>query len=109
MSICNKMKEFPSNLSVNFKDKFPEYNRNRMKCYLRRDLYEHVISHKESEYFSIDSFNERVGNLEESKEMLQEIILELKVLGWNCKTSFGGTGIFIYSSENPPDNCYEDD
>ena len=42
------------------------------------------------------------------ENMTSKIIEELQELGWKCKTSFGGTGLFIYSTENPPPNCYDD-
>ena len=43
-----------------------------------------------------------------TKQLVKEVIPELEKNGWKCKTSFGGTGLFIYSSENPPPNCFED-
>jgi hypothetical protein len=82
------MKEFPKTLATNNIENFNEYNYNRLKCYLRRDLYEHIISHNQDEYFSLDKFNEeRVNNLETTKKMLNELVPELEELGWICKTS----------------------
>jgi len=104
------MKEFPKTLGTNNIENFNEYNYNRLKCYLRRDLYEHIISHNQDEYFSLDKFNEeRVNNLETTKKMLNELVPELEELGWKCKTSYGGTGLFIYNTEKPPSNCWEED
>lgn len=102
------MKEFPVSLQVENKNNFNNLNKDRLKCYLRRDLYEHIISHDEQDYFSLDDFNKRVNNMFLTKELVKEIIPELEKLGWNCKTSFGGTGLFIYSTEEPPKNCFED-
>jgi hypothetical protein len=39
--------------------------------------------------------------------IIQELMTELKMLGWNVKLAFAGTGLFIYSTEQPPSNCYE--
>jgi len=27
-------------------------------------------------------------------------------LGWKCKLSFSDTGLFVYSTENPPPSCW---
>lgn len=103
------MKDFPSILTPENKDRFHALNRERLKCYLRRDLYEHIISHKETEYFSLDDFNRRANDMDTTKELIKELIPELEKLGWKCKTSFGCTGLFVYSTETPPPNCFEDD
>lgn len=102
------MKQFPGFLKVKNKENFATLNHERLKCYLRRDLYEHIISHEEKDYFSLDEFNKRVNNMALTKQLVNEVISELENLDWKCKTSFGGTGLFIYSTENPPPNCFED-
>jgi hypothetical protein len=102
------MKEFPVNLTPKNKNNFSKLNHHRLKCYLRRDIYEHIISHEEKDYFSLDDFNRRVNNMNLTKQLVKELIPELQDLGWKCKTSFGCTGLFIYSSDNPPTNCFED-
>ena len=102
------MKKFIGNLHVKNKEKFKDIYYNRMKSYLRRDIYEHILSHKENDYFSLDEFNKRVNDLELVKKMSLELIPELEKLGWKCKTSFGGTGLFIFSSDEPPSSCWEE-
>jgi hypothetical protein len=100
------MKKLPSKLNVTNKDNFAKINYNRILCYLRRDLYEHIISHKENEYFSLDEFNTRVKDMELTQRMVRELIPELEALGWKCSFSYGDTGLFIYSTESPPENCW---
>ena len=104
------MKEFPKVLSVSNKQNFPEMFYNRMKCYLRKEIYEHMISHsnQESEYFSLDDFSNKLNNKDFFDKMIKEVQEELKIVGWNSKLSFGGTGLFIYSSEEPPSNCWQE-
>lgn len=102
------MRDFPSKLTPDNKNSFSDIFYDRMKCYLRRDIYEHVISHDEDDYFSLDNFNKKINNIELVKKMVHELIPELEQLGWKCKTSYGGTGLFIYSTDNPPANCWED-
>jgi hypothetical protein len=100
------MKEFPKKINVKHINSFSSYLYDRELCYLRRDIYEHMIEHDENNYFNLDKLlsNRKLN----SKKMITTIIEELEVLGWKCKTSFGGTGLFIYSTDNPPLLCYED-
>lgn len=101
------MKEFPDSLNVSNKDKFPKLAYERWKCYLRRDLYEHILSHKPEDYFSLDKFNsERVENMDITRRLINDLIPELESFGWTCTLSFGGTGLFIYTDEKPA-NCWE--
>jgi hypothetical protein len=102
------MKSFPSKLKVENKASFKDLNYERNKCYLRRDIYEHIISHEEKEYYSLDDFNQKIKNMSIVQKMVEELIPELESLGWKCKLSFGGTGLFIYSTDLPPSNCWED-
>ena len=95
------MKSFPPALKPENKGNFPCLLRERYKCYLRRDLYEHIIGKKETEYFSLDEFNNRVGNLSLVKELTKELVKELEEMGWKCALAFGDTGVFIYSGDMP--------
>jgi hypothetical protein len=104
------MKEFPSLMTPDRAHLFRDLVEQRLSCYLRRDIYEFVTSRaSENEYFDLDKFSvERGKNITLVREIAKKIILELQKLGWKCKTSFGCTGLFIYSTENPPPNCFED-
>jgi len=104
------MIEFPSRLNVKNKNKFPEYRYSRVLCYLRRDIFEHMITEDENNYFDLDTFRNKYfkRDLESMKKIEVTIIEELTTLGWKCKTSFGGTGLFIYSTDEPPPSCHPD-
>lgn len=103
------MKLFPKSLHVENKNNFIKLKYGRCKCYLRRAIYEHMITYEEKDYFSLEEFNEtRVKNMKMTQRLANEIIEELKVLGWKCKRAYGQTGLFIYSTEKPPSNCYEE-
>lgn len=102
------MREFPSKLNVKNKETFTALHTERVKCYLRRDIFEHIISNEESDYFSLDKFNEKYDDLELVKRLVRELIPELELLGWTCQCSFGDTGLFIYSDEKPK-NCWEEE
>ena len=102
------MKYFPSNLHVDNKDNFPDINYNRTQSYLRRDLYTHIISHEEKDYFDLDKFRIEHGtNTETLSKMVEEVCKELTDIGWNTQLSYGGTGLFVYANEVPP-NCFPD-
>jgi len=104
------MKEFPSRLSPENKEKFSKYRYERNLAYMRRDIFELVLLGDENKYFDLDKFA-RVNYVNESdiRDMCNVVMDELKNLGWKVKTSFGGTGLFIYSTENPPPSCYTDE
>ena len=48
------MKEFTSRISVSNKDNFPAYHYERTMCYMRRDIFEHIIKETENSYFELD-------------------------------------------------------
>jgi hypothetical protein len=105
------MKKFPDNLNVVNKDKFNNLFHKRTLCYLRRDIYEHMVSRKdETIYFDIQDFRTRYKlKTDTVRNMIDTTINELEVIGWKCKLSFGNTGLFIYSTDTPPVNCYPDE
>lgn len=104
------MKNFPERLHVKNKDKFSSYNYTRNLCYLRKEIYELIIKGNENDYYVLDNFARKYVNNDMSMtlKMCEEIMLELKELGWKTKLSYGGTALFIYSTEEPPVSCYED-
>jgi thymidine kinase len=104
------MKEFPSRLNPKNKEKFSKYCYDRNLAYMRRDIFELVILGDENKFFDLDKFS-RLNSVSENdiRSMCIVVMDELKNLGWNVKTSFGGTGLFIYSTENPPPSCYADE
>ena len=107
MNFFKKMKEFPKHLDVKYKEKFAEINYKRIKCYLRKSLYEHIINHEEKDYFSLDSFSSKFEiSLDITQKLVDDMIQELEKLGWKCKLSFGNTGLFIYSDKKPA-NCWD--
>jgi hypothetical protein len=103
------MKEFPDILSVKNKSKLGKIKYNRVMCYLRKELYEHILLQPEDIYYEIDAFDKKYNkDMNVTKKMISSAIVELKRLGWKCIVSYGGTGMFIFSDKKPQ-NCYEDD
>ena len=107
------MKEFPTIFNTKQKKHFPDIYFTRVLCYLRREIYEHVLNQDENNYFDIEKFSRKYykNNKDRDKIMLKlsnSIIQEIENFGWKCKLSFGGTALFIYSSEKPPPSCWDD-
>lgn len=105
------MRNFPAELNVKNKGFFRFRYIDRMTCYMRRDIYEHILSKKETEYFDIEKFMrlKYVNIIEDRENIVKTIMSELKSLGWKCKLSFGDTGLFIYSTDKPPATCWDGD
>ena len=107
------MEELPIILHVKNKDIFSTLFYNKVFCYLRKSIYEHVISKDENSFFDLEQFgklyfNDNTNRVDLITKLSTEIQLELKELGWNCKLSYGGTALFIYSTDNPPPSCWDD-
>lgn len=103
------MKELPQRLHVKNKDDFREYYYKRTMCYLRREIYEHVLSSIENFYFTLEDFRVKYKlSGQEISSMSATIMDELRNLGWTCQLSYGGTALFIYSTVDPPPLCYPD-
>ncbi|GAF77758.1 unnamed protein product [marine sediment metagenome] len=102
------MKSFPNKLLPTNKINFYSYRYNRVLCYFRKEIYEHMLKGDENNYFELDRFSKQYldNDTNTLKKMTTRIIQELETLGWKCKTSFGDTGLFIYSSEDPPKSCW---
>lgn len=101
------MKEFPNILNVKNKNSFPSIHFNRVLCYLRRNIYEHIIKEDENNYFDLSLFFKQYGTNQNDSETMRDIIMkELSSLGWKTKLSFGDTGLFIYSTEEVPKSCW---
>jgi len=103
------MREIPSKLHVRNIPKFRKVYLRRVVCYMRRAIYEHVLSSSENDYFTIEDFrNKHRLTLAEVSDIVAQMIEELEELGWNCKTSYNDTALFIYSTEDPPPLCFPD-
>lgn len=101
------MKEFPKILVPANQSKFGQYSYNRLKCRMRKNIYEYIIANKQGEYYSFESDIKELGTVDR-KKIIDELKQELIKLGWNVATTFGNTGLFVYGDKKP-DNLYEDE
>ena len=103
------MNSFPSHIHANNQSSFQEINYERLLALFRQEVYELLLKRKDdNEYIDLDSFAARYFNrkLTNVMKITEQVCCELKKLGWNTKLSFGDTGLFIYSTENPPRSCW---
>ena len=107
------MKKLPIIIDVKNKENFSDIYYRRVLCYLRKAVYEHIISKDENSFFDIENFgrlyyNDKKNRVDLMKNLITTIKSELENLGWKCKLSFGETALFIYSTDNVPPSCWDD-
>ena len=87
------MKNFPSKFNPENKDSFKVYSYERNLCYLRKEIYEYLLSNP-TDWFDLEDFNKRyVKNAQTTLEISKEIVKELEALGWRVKYLFGSTAL----------------
>jgi hypothetical protein len=107
------MKEFKNSIHMSNKSNFQDIYYSRVLCYLRKNVFEHILREKENDYFDLEKFGylyfKNQNNREELVKKLSITIMdELQELEWKCKLSFGGTALFIYSTDDKPVSCWDD-
>lgn len=105
------MNKFPSTIQIKNKNNFENIYFSDILSKLRKKIYYNIIKGDENNYFELDIFIKKYysNNIQKHiKKVCDIIIPELENLGWKCKTSFGNTALFIFSTEKPPSNCWDD-
>lgn len=101
------MEQFPEQLNVKNLDLFTSLLDEEHKRMMRKEIYIMILKRNETDFFDIDNFNRRyVKNMEKSTVMAKSICEELELLGWKTFFGFGGTGLYIYSTEDLPPGAY---
>ncbi len=101
------MDQFGREIRVTNKDNFSsiKYEKNLSK--LRKHIYNFVLDGNEKDFFDIDSFNRKyIKDINNMNNMINTIVQELNELGWKTYIGFGGTGLYIYSSDELPSGVY---
>ena len=103
------MNAFPSNLNPENKHNFSQLKYEKNLSTMRENIFDLILTSDENNYFEIDNFS-RMYKLKKIQvdKMILTISKELESLGWKIKTSFAGTGLFIYSTDIPPSSCFEE-
>lgn len=104
------MKSFPQYIRVNNKKKFDSILNDKISYNIREKLVNFILNRNNDEkiYFELDYYKQNY-NENEINKIIIKIMKELELLGWNCKLSYGQTALFIYSTDDPPSNCYDDE
>ena len=104
------MNNFPENLTPDKKHLFKNMLYIKHLEMFREDIFIHMLNENENDPIDIDQWcRKKINNdWEKMEKILESVINELKILGWKCKISYGGTCLFIYSSDIQPPMCYDD-
>lgn len=74
---------------------------------LRNHIMRWMLDGNENDFFDLDEFNRSlVRDTTITNELVELVTAELQSLGWKTFLGFGGTGLYVYSSEEPPANAY---
>ena len=102
----------PDDLKIDNKSQFKLIYFNYKLSEFRKDIYEYMLNREdENDYYNLDMWcrQQIKNNTDIMNDYTQIIKVELTNLGWKCKTSFGNTGLFVYSTDKPPTSCYDDE
>jgi hypothetical protein len=101
------MDNFGLELHVSNKLKLSDIKYRNLLAKLRKHIYNFMLDREESNFFDIDNFNrDYVKDINMTNEMVNKIVEELNKLGWSTYVGFGGTGLYIYSSDDLPQGAY---
>jgi hypothetical protein len=99
------MEKFSEDININNKHNFKSLWEKKVEKKLRENIYDFILSRKnEDEYFDLDKYSFYGRQLVINSVI--KILPDLQNLNWKTKLSFGETGLFIYSSEDPPKTCW---
>lgn len=102
------MNSFPTYINSTNINNFETINKLRIKTSIREDIHNFILNRKnETEYLDLDMLCTKYSKkMNIIQEIISDLCEELNELEWKTKLSYGDTGLFIYSTENPPANCW---
>lgn len=96
-----------TDIHIDNKESFTSIRREELKTKMRKHIRTMVLEQNESDFFDIDNFNRQyVKDTMLTTALVTEVSEELKQLGWKTFLGFGGTGLYVYSSEELPPGAY---
>lgn len=94
-------------LYVSNKSNFASIRREELKSKMRKHIRNMMLEGNESDFFDLDHFNRNyVKDTSLASVLMSEICEELDALGWKTFLGFGGTGLYVYSSDELPPGAY---
>lgn len=102
------MESFTNDLNVINKDNLRDLWEEKTLRRLRKHIYNFMLERtRENDFFDIDAFNRKyVRNINVADNLINRVVIELNNLGWKTHIGFGGTGLYIYSSDDLPSGVY---
>ena len=99
------MRKISTDLNSNNKTNFVELRNLDIYNKICEDISSFLIYRKdENEYVDLDKYYTKYGKL--CFSIVEKLITQLNELNWKTKLSFGDSGLFIYSTEDPPKSCW---
>jgi hypothetical protein len=103
------MEKFPTDFVPSNLSEFKVFNKERQLYYLRRHIYESMLSVDFSipDKCFVDLQKIDIGQVGEiyykiDPEIIMTVQKELEALGWCTSTAYGGTILFIYTADRIP-------
>jgi hypothetical protein len=113
------MNKFPKEIDIRntsltvepYTNNFKNLNTERIMKLFRSEIYDHLISRsEENDYFDIEGFCKRYKyDRYDFTSILNKVLTELKKIGWKTELSYGDSAVFIYSTEEKPRSCWNDE
>lgn len=102
------MQRFGEELNIINRDNLKAVWRVKMLEKLRKHVYNFMLDRKrENDFFDLDTFNRSyIRDINVTNDIVNQVVLELNELGWKTHIGFGGTGLYVYSSDELPDGVY---
>ena len=96
------MDQFDNNLIPQNINNFNQQWEDHIICFLRLEISEFLLQNINKEFFDFTSFYSRfkITNNDLKKTIMNQMIHELKNLGWHIASIFGDTAIVIHTSED---------
>jgi hypothetical protein len=101
------MNSFPEHLLPERKEDFTIIRKEILINQMRKDIYDLMIKGNENDFFDLVVFRNRYQlTSSEVREIADILISELNERGWKTVLSYADTGLFIFSTENPPPGAW---
>lgn len=102
------MQSFGNELHISNKDNLSYIWRDRLLDRLRKHIYNFMLErNRENDFFDLDLYNRSyVKDMNITNDLVNVVVCELNQLGWKTHIGFGGTGLYVYSSEDLPLGVY---
>jgi len=97
------MREFPEKFQPIFLPQFSTFRFDRVQCYLRQDIYEHVLKGDSEDPFDLEIFRVKYElKKEDLNKMVENLTKEMTIKKWGVSKGLGGTTLYVFDPSKPP-------